>query len=108
MQYLFYGKGTTPPIFICGETADGKRIKVRWYPKAEYIGISPTSRAFAYEGSKWLMGYVPTRRGATDLVAAIPLASIKKDIEDEVNKQSSALDDLIAAIENGERNYFEF
>ena len=76
LDYLAYGMGIAPALFICGKDTDGTLIKLRWYPKTEYIGIPPRSEIFSYTGAQWLVGFFQSPDGATDMVAGIPLACI--------------------------------
>ena len=76
LEYLVYGKGMAPPVFLLGYTENQERIKLRWYPKKDFLGIWPKDKRFAKQDSKWLMGYLPAQDGAVDLVAAIPLESL--------------------------------
>jgi len=107
LHYLAYGKGSVPPLFICGEDSSGNLIKLRWYPKAEYIGISPHSKVHSYEGSQWLVGYLQAVDGATDMIAGIPLDSIA-NISQPKPKFSNSYDlirtmDLEAMISHAEQ-----
>lgn len=76
LEHLVYGKGIAPPVFVLGHTKNQERIKLRWYPKKEFIGISPKNRFFAEKNSEWLMGYLSAGDGAVDLAVAIPLERI--------------------------------
>ena len=76
LEHLVYGKPSSPPTFVLGRTENQERIKLRWYPKKEFLGIWPRNERFAKRDSKWLMGYLPAQDGAVDLVAAIPMESV--------------------------------
>lgn len=62
------------PLFLFSHTDTGQHIKLRWFPRKEYIGIFPTSSKFAIQGSRWLIGYlVNTAQTNVDLILGIPL-----------------------------------
>ena len=57
-------------IFVLGRTLDGKRIKLRSFPKKDYIGtIIPRSK-WSFFGSKWIVAWNTASDGAKDLVAS--------------------------------------
>lgn len=69
---------TKAAIFVFGQTADDK-IKLRWYPKKDYIGITPTDEEYAHLNSRWIMAYKIANDGAADLIAAVPLVFFEPD-----------------------------
>lgn len=73
---LCYGHGKYSAIFIWGtDTETGNKIKVRYYPKHDYIGIPFPHSPLVCEGITLLIGYRPAPDSATDLYFAIPLVS---------------------------------
>lgn len=106
LEHLVYGKGIAPPVFVLGYTKNQERIKLRWYPKKEFIGISPKNRFFAEKNSEWLMGYLSAGDGAMDLAVAIPLEIIdayggKRHI---ANRNIPSLDEMLA---NAQKRAYE-
>ena len=66
------GPERTVPLFVCGKHKDKIPLKFRWYPRQDFIGVSPNDRNISFEG-KWLLGCVIAKDGAADLVCAVPL-----------------------------------
>lgn len=106
LDALVYGRSHLKqfsPLFVLGRTADGSRLKLRWYPKKEFVGISPTSRSpFYHKGSFWSVGYALANDGAYDLYAAIPAESLEPApmFEDSLPAPSTrSLDSIIASAE---------
>lgn len=75
IEMLVYGKGRYAPLYVCGQTDDGKLLKLRFYPRDEYIGVSPKAIDCG-TSHRCLVAYVPTEDGAVDLIAAVPANSI--------------------------------
>lgn len=103
LDALVYGRGRRPALFILGHTTDGSPIKLRYYPKKEFVGIAPTAKSPLYhKGSFWSVGYVLANDGAYDLYAAIPVDKFESAPTTE-NPLSSphtrSLDSIIANIE---------
>lgn len=96
LDALVYGKGLTPPIFVLGHTLEGIPIKLRWYPKAEWVGFPPKATMYACKDAKWLMGYLPAKDGAMDLIASVPIEGLQVKVESSSEQHvTSSLDDLI-------------
>lgn len=108
MHFVCYGKGVAPPMFICGVDETGNLVKLRWYPKEEYLGLTPRAERYVYGGAPWLVGCLQATDGAMDIIAGIPFAdSINQDDRTD-NKEpvcmhdmlgKSSLDVLIARLE---------
>ena len=85
---LAFGRGKAKPdrsftntkaaIFVFGQTANDK-IKLRWYPKKDHIGITPTNEEYAHLGSEWIVAYRIANDGAADLIASVPLVFFEPD-----------------------------
>lgn len=110
VEAFIYGnseRGRKAALFVLGTTPDGRKIKLRWYPKKEFIGVYPHSRQYAYEGSEWLMGYIAAESGAVDLIAAIPVDMLPKKEKDNcpniASERKSALDQQIFGAERRKR-----
>lgn len=103
LDYLTYGMGIAPALFICGKDSSGNLTKLRWYPKEDYIGISPRSEVYSYKGAQWLIGFLQSPDGATDLVAGIPLALIDINCDSDISEQPFAalprLADMLSSAE---------
>ena len=93
---LVMGKGLYSPLFALGHTPEGEKIKLRWYPKPERVGIYPRSNRYAYEGAEWLVGYIEAQDGAVDLLAVIPIERTEK----ETSADEKALPSLEFQIRN--------
>ena len=68
---LARGTGKRPPVFVFGRTEAGDKIKLRHYPKREYVGQYPSRLRNVGNGAKMLVAYVTAKDGATDLVAGL-------------------------------------
>lgn len=94
------------PIFVCGKLNDGTPVKFRWYPKKDFIGISPNDERFGSGEGPWLLCCIISKDGAADLVCAVPLSVIgkneyllpKKEGIAQSKKYTSSLDSKIAAV----------
>jgi len=89
------------PIFFFGETASGK-VKYRWYPKQDYIGIPLHNQAYALRNSQWIVAHKISNDGAADLIAGVPLALFERDTSVEAKQKAHThnLDDRIHAAES--------
>lgn len=103
LDALVYGRGRRPALFILGHATDGSLIKLRYYPKKEFVGIAPTAKSpFYCKGSFWSVGYVLANDGAYDLYAAIPAERLESAprFEDTLPAPSTrSLDSIIASAE---------
>ena len=82
---LVYGKGRKPALFILGHNENNQLIKLRWYEKKDFVGISPRSSKHALKGAKWLVGCVAAKDGAMDLLMSIPLECIYSHTIDTID-----------------------
>lgn len=74
LEAICYGRGRTPAIFIWGvDTESGKKVKLRFYKKRDYIGLSIPHSPFLYKGATLLVGYIKASDEAVDLCIALPL-----------------------------------
>ena len=75
---------STSGVFVLGRTLNGKRIKLRSFPKKDYIGtIIPRSK-WSFFGSKWIVAWNTASDGAKDLVASfhVPISLDPMRLED--------------------------
>ena len=104
LDALVYGRGPRAALFVLGHTADGSLIKLRWYPKKEFIGISPAIKSpFYHKSSYWSVGYFLANDGAYDIYAAVPVDRLGPAPEPaEISNAPStrSLDSIIAGVEN--------
>lgn len=61
------------PLFVCASMADGTLLKMRYYPKADYIGVHPAKWDLTYWGEQWLLCCIIAKDGAADLICAVPM-----------------------------------
>lgn len=73
LDSVYYGKGRSAPLLIQGETDNGVFLKLRWFPREGYLGITPRSKRFPNIGSYLIVGYRKLDSGAAELMAALPL-----------------------------------
>ena len=77
--------------------------KLRWYPKKEFIGISPAIKSpFYHKSSYWSVGYFLANDGAYDIYAAVPVDKLGPDPEPVVISElpsTRSLDSIIADVE---------
>lgn len=99
------------PLFICAIEDDNTPIKMRYYPKSEYIGIPPAKWNLTYWGDHWLLCCIIAKDGAADLVCSLPLSRLCQSArntpqcDDEhldlhIDKQLPSLDTMIADAKN--------
>lgn len=105
MQAVLWGKNKS--CFYVGIDSKGRRYRMRYYDKDWFIGIPPRGSGYDEQDSIWLCGVVKAADGAMDLVAAMPLPHIKRDLpipkdgEDRaVDQKKPALADRIADVES--------
>lgn len=72
-EHLLWGKGPRPPIFVCGRGPDGKKMRLRYYPKSDYLGIPITNEHYGTQESVWFVGTVRAADGAAELILSLPL-----------------------------------
>ena len=70
---ILRGHGRTPPLFVLAVTVNGECIKLRYYPKQQYVGLFPTDHRFGVRGSAWLMGWQCAEENVMQLMFALPL-----------------------------------
>ena len=76
LDAICYGQGRHPAIFVWGTDVEtGAKIKVRFYAKRDYIGISFPHSPFVYKNATLLIGYRAAPDNAVDLYFALPLIS---------------------------------
>ena len=76
LDAICYGHGRHPAIFVWGTDVEtGAKIKVRFYAKRDYIGISFPHSPFVYKNATLLIGYRVAPDNAVDLYFALPLIS---------------------------------
>ena len=81
---LVYGSGRennsperNAPVFVCGKLKDKTPLKFRWYPRKDFIGVSPNDKRISYEG-KWWLGCTIAKDRAADLICAVPLCWLER------------------------------
>lgn len=101
LDALVYGRGRQPALFVLGHAQDGTLIKLRWYPKKGFVGISPRSSIHAYRGSIWSVGYTVAKDGALDLIAAIPIdCPLTPALPQQYRVDNPSLDSIISNAQN--------
>lgn len=61
-------------VFIYGTTLDGaEKIRLRWYPRKDYVGRIPTMDIYHNTAFVWQVGFVKAPDGAMDMIGGIPL-----------------------------------
>ena len=70
---LLWGASMKRALFVMGEDGEGNGVKLRYYPREEFIGVPIDNSAFAYESSRWYVGYKAAPDGAMDITFAFPL-----------------------------------
>ena len=89
--------------FLIGANQEGKRIKLRYYPKWYYTGYSFLNSTWAKKGTKWYVGCCTAKDGAMEMVFGFPLEctrnqsieQVPEDVTESNRKQS--LDSMIAS-----------
>lgn len=71
---LYYGQPGWPGVsalFVCGRNKEtGDLVRFRYYPKEEYVGVSPMEPLFRKEGQLFVVGYTKASDDAMDLLCA--------------------------------------
>ncbi len=68
------GKGSYGAIFLLGrDCKTEEKVKLRFYPKEEFCGISPISTAFYVEGAEFFVGCRRLDPEVADLLCAFPV-----------------------------------
>lgn len=99
MEAMCYGHGRRPAIFLWGIDTERKQrfIKLRYYPKTNYMGLSIPHSPYLQKGNLILIGHKTASDGASDVYMALPLskgtALWHEAFATEGNRPS--LDDLI-------------
>lgn len=74
---LVYGRGARnrkQALFVYGTTIDGgEKIRIRWYPRKEYVGCPVTLKVYRSSNLVWQVAYAEAQDGAVDMIGAIPL-----------------------------------
>lgn len=70
---ILRGHGRNPALFVLGVTISGQCIKLRYYPKQQYVGLFPTNYTFGVRSSVWLMGWQRAEENVMQLMFALPL-----------------------------------
>ena len=108
LDAVVWGNTLTHACFIMGTSNTGERIKLRYYPKSDYIGISMKDSTYAEVGSKWYVLFMNAPDDAVDLIAAFPLRNvcsenapleIKRDQKKTEEKSYASLDQKIQSAE---------
>ena len=107
LEMLYWGKDKGAPLFVLGTAADGSHIKLRHYPKPDYIGYTLLDQPYAYRDAPWYVGYRQAKDGAMDLVMAMPLdppqTPAPSAASPKSNRTSRSLADIINEIEDESR-----
>lgn len=88
------GKGSYGAIFLLGrDCKTEEKVKLRFYPKEEFCGISPLNDAFYVEGAEFFVGCRRLNPEVADLLCAFPVFCQHKtneptEDEDEDNLES--------------------
>lgn len=108
LEHLIWGKTYGAALFVLALTEDGARIRLRHYPKDDFVGFSLHRNPYAYRGARWFVGYRPAKDGAMDLIMAMPMDRPPVDTQTEMietlsdipSTRSLSLDERIAEIQN--------
>lgn len=97
---ILRGHGRNPALFVLGVTVTGQCIKLRYYPKQEYVGLFLTNYTFGVRGSVWLMGWQRAEENVMQLMFALPLQIQVKynspmDVRERLDKMTEKLLDEV-------------
>ena len=81
LEEILYSKSRTRAYFVIATTARGERIKLRYYPKREYIGPSIIDSPYSIKYSRWMVVYATAADGAKDIYAAYPIPTSSIELE---------------------------
>lgn len=78
---LYYGQpgwSGVSALFVCGRNkATGAFVRFRYYPKEEYVGISPMDPLFRKEGIQFVVGYTKAADDAMNLLCAFTVDPVE-------------------------------
>ena len=81
LEAILWGNGLHRSCFLLGWGDDGKHYRLRYYPKAHYLGLRIRESSYALPGSEWYVGCQRSKDSAMDLIAAFPLFSFDESSE---------------------------
>ena len=103
VEALCYGKGTYSAVFLYGVNCEtGERIKLRFYPRADYCGINPVKSKFFRKGMGFFVGCRCIYSDVAELMLALPLfeyAMVEQRGEGDLN----LVDSVAAVIESAQK-----
>lgn len=102
LECILWSNSGTKACFLIWRDSEGVSRKLRYYPKAHYMGRNILNDVYAFEGACWILGALRAKDGAMELVAGFPLIQMEK-AEEEKNNKKSSLADRIALIEQKKR-----
>jgi len=107
LDAVVWGNALTHACFIMGTSNIGERIKLRYYPKSDYVGISMKDSTYAEVGSKWFVLFMNAPDDAMDLIAAFPLRPVASEnapfhieLEQKEEKKHTPLEHKIQSAED--------
>jgi hypothetical protein len=86
LEGLLWGLSRKRALFIVGQCENGTYIRLRYYPKDDFLGYPLKESPYAFEGSRWYVGYKRAADGAMNLVAAFPLSVIDTENQPPVGR----------------------
>lgn len=101
LEAIVWGKGRGVMYFVLGTDENGRRYKIRVYPKDWYIGVHIHQSSYAIKGSYWLLGCQKAKDGAVDLVGAFPVVETSTAFatEETQNKKMPLSEKILRAQE---------
>ena len=97
LEKMCYGKGKCAAIFLYGKNCEtGEQIKLRYYAKKEYCGVTPKNRKYMLAGAYFLVGCRQLYPDVSDLLFMCPVPDLYRT-EDE---RGDAYDDVSALIDD--------
>lgn len=96
LEAVLWGTSIHRARFLVGEGVDGKRYKLRYYPKQKYVGVDIHDLS---KGKYWL-GFRKAKDGAMELMAAFPMypvfaAEREEKVSDNIGDKKISLEEMI-------------
>lgn len=92
LEAFLWGMSRKRTLFVLGTTENGHHIRLRYYPRREYMGYPLHDCPYAHKDAYWFVGFRKSKDGAMDIVMALPLGSLK--LEDNTCNEVSRTEQI--------------
>ena len=103
LEAFLWGSSGHRASFLVGIGEDGCRYRLRFFPKENYLGVSPRFSAWAFAESWWYVCSKRSKDDAMDMIAAFPMGERREHAELDRNNRQIRKESLENAIQRAER-----